>query len=701
MIAEIFREPGAVLAGVPVAALTFLVVVTGAGLAVLCGLATDRPALRRLAPLLLALTGGTAAVWARTHGGLAGPASQLAVTAAILALLAWHAALDPDAGATVTSRQPVSGGGWSAGALVVAVLLATFALGWRLRTFAGSTLVWEAPVTTGFGAAFYAHTGTLGYAARTLLWNEGLVSNGDASFLYGAPTYALLTHAGFSTLSLRLFAALWALLLVPALWLFARRHFGPTAAAVTALVASANTYVIFYGKYGTSLSATVLACVVAALAVGELAAPGGAAWWRGLVAGVALYVATLGYSPGRLVVIALLASLVPSAVRAWRDRRRSALAAFAVLAAVAIGVTSAQYAAGGQRTFLHARGEQLFTILAETDYVRDYLTQDSAAFDAFARWAKGAGLTRLVPTAAELATVPREGPFQPSPAQRFEVAFKVLAETLPQCYRLLSPFSMASPGSQSIFEDPPAIKAYFAPFAALTLLGFVVSLRRARQWGHAVLLAWFAITVLPVLLTTRCDAHRTVLLAVPLCVWTAIGTGEAGRALARLGVRPAPRVALGASLGVLLLIGTGAVVLRRHTDDGIQRRLLDAVGRLPGPVVVGALIDVRQRTWIELGLLERTRRDRAAEGRMLDPGLREELARPEGSWPPELLDRTSEVCAHAALVLAPAGSYRTAVNRLEGRGLRARELRLPELSAWLVPRQEIPPAAGAAPSSPR
>ena len=691
MIAEIFREPGAVLAAVPVAALTLLVVVTGAGLAVLRGLATDRRALLRLAPLLLALTGGAAAVWVRTQGGLAGPAPQLAVIAAVLALLAWHVVLDPDAGATATSHQPASGGGWSAGALVAAVLLATFALGWHLRTFAGSTLVWEAPVTTGFGEAFFAHTSTLGYAVHTLVWNEGLVSNGNASLLYGAPTYALLTHAGFSTLSLRLFAALWALLLVPALWVFARRHFGPAAAAVTALVASANTYVVFYGKYGTSLSATVLACVVAAIAVGELVAPGGAVWWRGLVAGAALYLATLGYSPGRLVVIALLASLVPAVVRARRGHRQ-ALAAIAALAVVATAVVAAERAAGGQHTFLHARGEQLFTILAEPDYVRDYLTHDSAAFNAFARWARNAGLTRLLPTAQELAAVPREGPFQPSPAQRFEVAFKVLVETLPQCYRLLSPLTMASPGHQSIFDDPPAIKAYFAPLAAFTLLGFVVSLRRARQWGHAVLLAWFVVTVFPVLLTTRFDAHRTVLLAVPLCAWTALGAVETGRALTRLGVQRAARSALGVSLGTLLLFGTWSIVVRQDTDDGVETKLLDIVADVPGPVVVGALIDVRQRTWIELGLLERTHCGRAAEGRMLDGTLREELARPESSWPQDLLDRTAEVCAHATLVLAPADSYRAAVDRLEGRGLRTRELRRPGLALWLVHEDDNPDA---------
>jgi hypothetical protein len=120
---------------------------------------------------------------------------------------------------------------------------------------------------------------------------------------------------------------------------------------------------------------------------------------------------------------------------------------------------------------------------------------------------------------------------------------------------------------------------------------------------------------------------------------------------------------------------------------------------VPGPVVVGALIDHRQRAWIELGLLERTRRDRGAEGHMLDAELREDLAHPEESWPNDLLDRVQSVCANSTLILAPEDAYRTAVDRLRSRGLQARELREGELSMWLIPRQTIGAAPPIAPAS--
>jgi 4-amino-4-deoxy-L-arabinose transferase-like glycosyltransferase len=504
---------------------------------------------------------------------------------------------------------------------------------------------------------------------------------------------------GFSTLSLRLFATLAAVLLVAALWAFVHRHFGPEAGAVAVLVGALNTYVVFYGKYGTSLAATLLLCVVGALATGHLVRAEAPAWWTGPIAGLALFFATLHYSPGRLVVLVLVFSLVPPLVVAFRRRLWRSLAAFAGLAAVLSGVVVAQFALGGQRFFLHARGEQLFAMLKQPDYIRDYLAGEVPAFDAFKKWAVRTGLLTGGPNAAQRNPERRLTLDQVSSADRFEVAFKVFAATVPQLERFLSPFELIECSDQRIFDDPPPIKPYFAPFAVFTLLGAALSLRRFREWRHAVLLAWFGVSVAPVLLTTRLDAHRIVVSAVPLIVWTALGVVEVSGAIGRLGVSRRVRAGLGWVLAALLLVGTGSVVLRQEVDGGEQRQVLAAARRLPGPVVVGALIDHRQRAWIELGLLERTRRNRDADGQMLDEELREDLAHPEESWPTDLLDRVQSVCAHSTLILAPEDAYRTAVDRLRLRGLRASELREGDFSMWLIPQQVAAGAGAAAPSA--
>jgi len=691
--ANVLGEPAALLARVPVVDLVLLVVVIGAVISIVRGLGGPRRDLTRLTPLILALVAATTAVWARTHGGLTTLGPQLGVMAVVVTLLVVHLALDhrrgfgAAEGAHPAEPSPLRPP-WRT-CLVVALLLTGALLTWRLATFASSTLVWESPVTEGFGQSFYADVGPATYAARTLAWNEGLVSNGQETLLYGAPTYTLMRWGGFSTLSLRVFATLAAALLVVALWAFVHRHFGPAAGAAAALVGALNTYVVLYGKYGTSLAATLLFCVVAALATGRLVRAEAPALWIGPVAGLALFLATLHYSPGRLVALVLLFSLVPSLLVAFRRRLWRSLAAFAGLGVVIAGVVVAQFALGAQRSFLHARGEQLFTMLKQPDYIRDYLTREVPAFNALKAWAVGIGLFPDGPNAAQRNPDRQLTLDQVSTADRFEVAFKVLAVTVPQLDRLLSPFELIESSDQRIFDDPPPIKPYFAPFAVFTLLGAALSLRRFREWRHAVLLAWFGVSVAPVLLTTRLDAHRIVVSVVPLIVWTALGVVEAGGAVGRLGVSRRVRAALGWVLAALLLVGTGSVVLRQEVDGGEQRRVLAATQQVPGPVVVGALIDHRQRAWIELGLLERTRRNEGAEGHMLDAGLREDLAHPEESWPTDLLDRVQSVCANATLILAPEEVYRTAVDRLRSRGLQARELREGDLSMWLIPRQTI------------
>jgi len=84
-------------------------------------------------------------------------------------------------------------------------------------------MVWEPSVTEGFAEAFYQGKTVPQYFLDCLAWNNGLVSNGHLTLLYGVLTYGLWAVRGVSPLTLRLIAAILALAsLVPA-WFLARR----------------------------------------------------------------------------------------------------------------------------------------------------------------------------------------------------------------------------------------------------------------------------------------------------------------------------------------------------------------------------------------------------------------------------------------------------------------------------------------------
>ena len=69
-------------------------------------------------------------------------------------------------------------------------------------------MVWEPSVTEGFAEAFYQGKTVPQYFLDCLAWNNGLVSNGHLTLLYGVLTYGLWAVRGVSPLTLRLIAAI-------------------------------------------------------------------------------------------------------------------------------------------------------------------------------------------------------------------------------------------------------------------------------------------------------------------------------------------------------------------------------------------------------------------------------------------------------------------------------------------------------------
>ncbi len=507
--------------------------------------------------------------------------------------------------------------------LVPTVLgLATF-LVLNLGHYSGAMMVWEPSVLDGFFEAIRAGIGMLRFTLRQLLWSEGLVSRGDQSFLYGSLTYALLHLFGASRVTLRIGAAVLACLCVPALHLALRRRLGTVAAAGAALALATGAPLVFYGRYGTSLSGTLLGAILALWATWRFL-DRGSDWAAGLVCGTMLFLATLGYSPARPVVVALLASTVVSLLVRSRSFRWRQAAGVAALGGVLVAGIALQVAAGTTRYFLSARGEQVLAFFHHRDYLRSLLGREVR-------------------------------PEQLTGADRAAVVVGVLRHTLPELGALAAlPLIARTTGTDTVGTDPPRLPYAWAPLLPVLLWGLGVSLRRGLEPEHLTLLAWGAAAIVPALLTTRFDAHRALLVVVPLAVWTGLGLADAATCLARAGIAPRWRAAAFA----LVVVGSGwcaadSITLREKPSFPYGPALQEEIASLPGRIILAADLDHREVGEATLALVQRTLDEGSDAGGPLEGSLlRPIIQRPsaEATWLAPLLLRIRG----ATLLVAPA-----------------------------------------------
>src|SRR5262249_8304317 len=108
---------------------------------------------------------------------------------------------------------------------------------------------------------------------------------------------------------------------------------------------------------------TLLATVLALYATWPLLEADRSAWWKAILCAAALYLATLQYSPARLVVLILLMCIGMTMVVQWRRLHWSRAAGLAVVIAATLGVWHVEGMYGKQTSFLNARGEQYFALL--------------------------------------------------------------------------------------------------------------------------------------------------------------------------------------------------------------------------------------------------------------------------------------------------------------------------------------------------
>lgn len=539
------------------------------------------------------------------------------------------------------------------GVLAGAAVLAAVLLGADLGGYLGRVMIWEHDTAWRFVQEIEAGRGIVRALADRLQWNLGLVSTGDDALLYGMGVRLAWSWLPISVTSLRLPAALLALACLPAAWLAARCAAGRTAATWATVAIAVAPPLLYYGRYGSSLSGSLLAVLLALAACCALVCPDRIGWWRGLVAGGALFIATLGYAPARLTVVGMLASVcLITVAQSWKDPRRlaGALALAVVVGAVCLG----QLRLGRTSMFVDVRGEQIFRMTAQSGWLQDYLELELS-------------------------------PDQLDWSDRVAVAGRLLEDTIPQLGQTLGGTLAKDPVTDDILRtDPPRLPLYQPWALVFGAWGLAISCRRVTRPPHLLLLAAFGASIVPVLFTTRVDAHRLLMVVAPTVIWVGMGAAAALAAARSLG---APRILLQACGGAILILAAADSARLLYDPEpsvfSTAESVLAGTERARGPVLVVAQLDFKDLGVVVLEAAERRRRDPAGAPRVLDRDRSFSLsdaAGPTGDDLPVLVS----AARRGAAMLIPADRYGQLAELARTRGLAVERRGSRELGFWWV-----------------
>jgi hypothetical protein len=406
----------------------------------------------------------------------------------------------------------------------IAVILIVWILLYRLDSNFLPPLVWEATTINNLFAELSEATVWNAFKTR-LLWAQGLLSEGDRSLLYGYPTLYLLKFKS-SFISLRVMSALYFLGTTLFLAAFCKRFFHPTIGLVVLFTFGLNEAGLIFGRYASSIAATLFSVAAAWYACAALIAKPSAS--KALGAILLLYIATLGYAPGRITVLILLGMTVLGIMWNEAKRRSSRRYGSLVICAGVLIVCAAQLRGGHFHSFAFARGEQLPTMMSNGFWPAPLLEK----WNSFKAEDRPPDTLDYISFATELVTT----------------------ITIPELQQLLSPFDQAPPRARRFSYDPLSLELYAKPLYPFLLLGLLMASRYTTRWIHATLLLCLVVGVVPVLLTSRVDSYRTSMFLIPLSIWLAVGIAEALNEARRARIPPVlvTCVPLAAALAITL-----------------------------------------------------------------------------------------------------------------------------------------------------
>lgn len=455
----------------------------------------------------------------------------------------------------------------------------------HLTTYSEIILNWEGQVLRGFGAELDAGASLQKIILSRLLWENGLVSSGERSFLYGVFTHIVLLFTTFSTWSIRIVPLVSAFLCVPIIWQIGRRYFGVTVAFTACLLYLSNPAILYYSRYGTSLSSTVFCLLLALWSAIALFSSRRPPWWSGLTTGTAFFLTTLHYSPARLCVIFFTGFIFAHTAFLRWEWTKEKIAALMMLV-LTIGLVSAlEYRFEGSDSFLNARGEQLFKLVQAPDWVKDQI-----------------GI--------------RKSYLELDPDERTLLVKKLIKTTASQFLSVVSPlFGMKLKWSGiSTVGDPPALPLYFGPLLPFFLWGFLLKTFAGRQARWLIFTLWI-LSVGPVLLlTNRVDIHRAFVLVIPFIFFAAAGIQDFIESASPLLGHASVRITAGAAASALIM-ALPLVMLREDRAskvDSLTRNVASFAAGDERPVKIALGSDHKNCSWLEMLMVEKNRRTGSA-----------------------------------------------------------------------------------------
>lgn len=508
-------------------------------------------------------------------------------------------------------------------------------------------LVWEGTVIRSFMLELQDFDISNAFLKR-LLWTEGLLSEGDHALLYGFPTVTIL-HAYSSLLSARIVSVALFLAATFLMAVFCKRHAHIAVGVAACVVFGLNELGLIFGRYGSSIAATLFSLVVALLCCANVVIR--PTFPRIAVSGMALYVATLGYAPARLIVLVLIGMTLFGLYNNKRVSRLRLLTLSAVLCVCVVSVFLIQRHYGRSNFFLSARNEQFFRLFGSGLWPDDMLPK----WRAFQQQQRVPDLSDYLDFGQEL----------------------LMKTTVPQLRDLILPFGRAPSIWREFSADPLFLELYVPYLFPFLIMGALQSSSYLSRWTNQTLWIWSFSALVPIIFTNRVDSYRASMALIPFSIWIAVGVTETVRELrtTRLPGLITGLLVYGAIAGTAAsLFGSLALTnvtptTTDHTIESLEPRFIN------GSIIAVEAQEFRGAAQTQLLLLGRKQRGVPVPSEVLSAGKYNALMSRSQS-DRELQDKTIEDMARtleggAVVIIAPRAEMDPAIQRLGALGFKA------------------------------
>lgn len=552
------------------------------------------------------------------------------LTITTLRNLAWYTVdAQPTPGPTLKGIPPI---------LITLVPIAGLLL-YRLGSFSPTPLTWEGTTIDGLLDDVRRDQPWWQILKERLLWNDGILSAGGTSLLFGMPSLIVFREFGPSLAALRGVSVFWILGAILMFALLFRRGFGRLAPCVAALVFGLNEVILIYGRYGSSIAGTMFALVVAVLLWIRLTQRGEPLF--AFLFSLALYVATLGYGAARIsaLVLLLLFFVLSPCISCTRRQRWSLVL---IVTATMTSVYAFEQLHNRAPFLLRARTEQLFYMNSQ----------------------QGLLFTSQVLASRGESKIPL------SWKERVLLANELVQKaTGPQLSKIMNPFAPEQRSRFPFRDDPPFLKVFAPALFPWMLLGFWAVWRPGRRYLAITCVSLVTLGTMALLLTNRVDSYRAIFLTIPLSIWITVGVSDFIRIIAELRLSKVlifGGIATGMMWGILpriydLYAPPSSLSLQ-------EQNLYYAVSRIPGPLTAVLNLDHKIESAVRMELFKRSTSREGSRG-LLDEHVSENLTNERVDSNPAAFEQAVKLLhTGEVLMLAPAHHYRITSGKLRNRG---------------------------------